>query len=176
MLPVSLLEAAAALLIQSAVLTTLVAGAATVMRTQTHTASMTTQILSLRQVENLLERIAAKAGNGPALPAALAIAEADRAVFLTDLNGDGSINARNAETSTFEFVERSGRRQLRYRIGRQTMTVLDNLDVTSRWLYRDAYGAAADAAATTLLELTLGTDETRGELRLLFSLPGRTLR
>ena len=96
------------------------------------------------QLERLFDRTVAN----PATLGAprIVVAEPRRFLIDTDLDGNGRINERSAESSGFELVERASALELRHRMGRQSMTIVRGLAPQASFVYRDRYG---EEAATT---------------------------
>jgi hypothetical protein len=173
-----LLEAAAAVGISASVLLLMTTSLSSAVRIQALSSEVTGELFAERQLEQLVDRAASLAGNGPARPSAIVSLSDDTVVFASDGNGDGIVDPTSSETTALETRRANGNTVVRLRLGRQTMQVLDAGDDDVTIVAFDADGGIATAATATLFAL----ERSRGDpfapdppARLLFSLPARTM-
>ena len=106
------------------------------------------QLLNRRHVEHLLSTSISRAGRGFEGASALTIATSTVLVLRADLNGDGRIDDRSAETSSFELERGSGATRLLHRMGRQSMTLARGLPEDAAFVLLTDHGQPATSAAS----------------------------
>jgi hypothetical protein len=172
----SLLESCAALALSGSVLVLTTAGISAAARLNAACLDLTAEMFAERQLEHLVDGAVLAAGGGPLRPSAISTVDETNVVFAADLDGNGSVVASGSETSALE-VRHSGRRaRVRVRLGKQTMTVLEADDTEATLVCLDRDGHEADAATSSLVELTLTPRDRASPAatrRLLFALPAR---
>jgi len=171
----TLVEAAAAVSVAGAILLLVTTALAASARIDALCASVGAELVTDRQLEQLLDRASLASGAGPAHPPAISSLSADTVVFGSDQNGDGVVDTTSSETTALEVRMGSGTTSVRVRLGRQTMTVLDAGDDVASVAGLDRYGNATAAASARLVELTLiPTGDDAGATRtMLFTVPMR---
>ena len=172
----SLLECAAALSVTSALLALLCGALTGAARIHAACFSLSSELFSARQLEQLADHATSLAGAGPLRPPAVASVDAENVVFASDQNGDGHVDTTSAETTALELRRSSGDSRIRLRLGRQTMTVLEAKGTAATLTVLDRGGVAATAATASLVILSIppATGDAAPK-QLLFSLPARTL-
>jgi len=140
----SLLESAAALAVTTIVLATLTAtlGASGVASHRTW--ELAHQMAEERHVEHLIDAAFART-----LAAGGAVVEcSDRTIALeADLDDNGSVDPNSSERTEFSVVDRTaGRRALTQQLGRQSMTLNDQLSADAAIRCVDALGGPAGNA------------------------------
>ncbi|HEY2776042.1 MAG TPA: hypothetical protein VGK20_18520 [Candidatus Binatia bacterium] len=171
------LEAVASIGIAGALLALVSASLVGQARIQGRCDLLAADLFTDRQLEQLIDHATVLAGAGPKKPAPLSSLDAADVVFASDQNGDGSVSSSGAETTALEVRQSGSQAQVRIRLGKQTMTVV-NADGSDALLSAfDSRGSAATPSTASWVELDVrprtGTD---GRARtLLFALPARVL-
>ena len=147
MAPTGVLEALFALALHGIVLASLLAGTTTLTVLAREAWSVHAQSFAERQVESLVDVATARAGAGPANPAAVGTASASSVVLQADLDGNGTAETSSAERTELELRASSGTRVLFYRIGGQSMRVEEKLPGSSAFALLAANGNPASNAA-----------------------------
>ncbi len=161
MIAPSLLETAAALALHAGVLATLVSGLGANVRLAHELWTIEAELFRERQVEHLLDRAVMQAGAGPSTPPPVARADGGEIVLHSDRDGDGHVNPRSAEVTSVYFKTSGAKARLVYKLGRQAMTVMEDLSSESRFVHMDAAGMPATLAAEVkLIELRIERPET----------------
>ncbi len=170
MLGHSLLEAAAAISVSALLLSTAVGGIALSASTLAQCAALEAEMLAWRQIEHLIDTAVDRAGLGPSRPTPLADFGPDQLVIQSDLDGNGSVNPRSAETTTIALrVGKSGT-ALVHKVGRQAMRLISDMGPESRLrVYTSTALPTAGPSQVALVELRVG-GEKDGRV-LLWALP-----
>ncbi len=113
-----------------------------------------------------IERLLDSALSPPAATASVVTATPTLMIVTADLDGDGHIDERSAETTTFEIVDKGQGRMLRHGLGRQTMKLAEGLHPESRLAYLDRAGGPTASAAEVAAVIIVA-----GERRWVSSLP-----
>jgi len=155
MVPASLLEAMAAIGLQALVLASLLTSTTGITILVGDVWSAHASAFAERQVEHLVDAAIARAGAGPADVPAVGDATSERIVFQADLDGDGVVDTSSAEQTELELraTSASSPRTLLHRLGRQGMTVEDDLPSTSRVSLLGRGGAPATPTDATGVEI-----------------------
>ena len=175
----TLLEAAAAVGISGTVMVLVTTSLAGAVRIQALSASVANDLFAERQLEQLVDRASLPSGAGPTHPAAISSVSSDTVVFGADTNGDGLVDPTSSETTALEVRRSSGHTNVRVKLGRQTMTVLDAGKSTATISVRDRSGRSAAASVATLVDLEMTADDplrVSSVKHLLFSVPSRAMR
>lgn len=172
-----LLEATVSTALSAATLAMVTASLAGAVRLDAAALALGDELLQRRQLEQLVDRAAAGAGAGPALPAAVSFVNDRNIVLAADLDGNGAVDAASSETTAVESRRSGSAVRVRVRYGRQAMTVLEvgDADVVVEAL--DAWGRPAGAEAATLARFTTVPRESGASARSLpFAVLARVLR
>ncbi len=112
------------------------------------------------QVEHLLDTGLAAARTNPLPGHPIADLTSAGIKLAADLDGDGRLDAGSAETTVVSLETGDRGLSLRHRIGRQKMTVIDELPAGSRLLALDDRGTPARRARDiALLSMPIGTSQ-----------------
>jgi hypothetical protein len=138
-------------------------------------AALEDEMFRARQLEHLADRAALMAGAGPAHPPAIASISTDTVVFASDQNGDGIVDTTTSETTALEVRQVSGEARVRIKLGRQTMSVLEEAKSTATLQAFDVHGNAADATHASLLQMTITPPDAKSARSMWIAVPARTM-
>jgi hypothetical protein len=164
-----LLEAMVALALQCIVMVTMLSATTSIAILAREAWNAHARMFADRQVEQLVDAAALRAGAGPDRPAPVAEATTDYVVLQADSDGNGVVDAGSAERTMLELRAAAATRNLLHRIGGQTMKVEERLAESSafRLLARDGTATASPAEAWAI-------EIPRAQRLLLVYLPART--
>ncbi len=156
MIAAGLLEAVAALLLDSLALITVLAGMHSAVLLQAGARAAQTREFRNRQVEFLIETAAMHSGSTDGADTVLAVGT-DTVTLAASQDVAGLSAVRKGKPTTVALLADRGSRRLIHRLGRQTMTLQRDLPAASHLDVLDATGAdTRTPAAAALLRLQLG--------------------
>ncbi len=152
----TMIDTAAAMAIGGYLVASLVGAAAQQARVLTRLGQVESEILRARQIEHLLDSAIDAARANPPASEPVAALTATSIVIVADRNRDGTIDPHSAERTTFRLRERGGSTALMHAIGRQWVTLRNDLANTSHLAAHDTYGAeTGEAASVAVVSLAL---------------------